>query len=159
MNASRRHVLCPACGAMSCEHLAAELERLREAAGAFAELLARPGLDASTRDALQELLEAAGTGRVPPSPRSAADEKVLAAERSELVEAAESAFSRMILALPRELGARGTYAVYVACRTIARTLEVHGGVGPEPRRFAGELMLELEQRQAVRRAVRQGFQN
>jgi hypothetical protein len=62
------HALCPACGKMSCEHFAAELSELRARARRFADWLDRPGLDTSTRWALQDLLEAAG---LPPRPAPA----------------------------------------------------------------------------------------
>lgn len=58
-------ILCPACGHMGCEHMAEELKQLRAAALEFADWLERPGLDTSTRWALENLLAAAGAPRKP----------------------------------------------------------------------------------------------
>lgn len=61
-----RHALCPACGKMSCEHLAAELEQLREKVRELEALAAPrppPAPTATDRGTL-EILAAEAAGRI-----------------------------------------------------------------------------------------------
>lgn len=55
----QKHALCPACGHMSCEHLAHELENLRRAARELYRALRPIHLSASAAFLLEELLKAA----------------------------------------------------------------------------------------------------